>query len=246
MCRPCCALKMTLSFLACSSHPSPSMPCAFPCPVSLLSLRAAGAQCVCAAVSLRSAALSSAALMFFIGHLLRAGAGRSCAGLGGSWCSCPSHRSGHCRYHGCRGCAFTGRCRVCCALLDTKELSINAEPCRAVENLSQIHLSSTRGGGWEAAVSGQRCPTRSVAEDGASRGPSGAPAPSGPPRAEWGGRCPRRRACSRRPRAGLCVCRELLGCSWSPAPGAAPAPLSAARLRPLAAPAGLCGHSASP
>ena len=147
LCRPCCALKMTLSFLACSSHPSPSMPCAFPCPVSLLSLRAAGAQCVCAAVSLRSAALSTAALMLFIGHLLRAGAGRSCAGLGGSWCSCPSHRSGRCQCRGCRGSAFTGRCRVCCALLDTKDLSINAETCRAVENLSQIHLSSTRGVG---------------------------------------------------------------------------------------------------
>eukprot|EP00076_Gallus_gallus_P016981 XP_015136545.1 zinc finger family member 767 isoform X4 [Gallus gallus] len=44
---------------------------------------------------------------------------------------------------------------------------------------------------------------------------------------------------SRRPRAGLCVCRELLGCGSSPAPGAAPAPLSAARLRPFAAPIGL-------
>ena len=66
---------------------------------------------------------------------------------GGSWCSCPSHRSGRCRCRGCRGSAFTGRCRVCCALLDTKELSINAEPCRAVENLSQIHLLSTRGVG---------------------------------------------------------------------------------------------------
>ena len=40
-------------------------------------------------------------------------------------------------------------------------------------------------------------------------------------------------------RAGLCVCRELLGCGSSPAPGAAPAPLSAARLRPFAAPIGL-------
>ena len=38
---------------------------------------------------------------------------------GGSWCSCPSHRSRRCRCHGWRASAFTGRCRVCCALLDT-------------------------------------------------------------------------------------------------------------------------------
>lgn len=54
------------------------------------------------------------------------------------------------------------------------------------------------------SMSSSRAPqTRSEAEDGSPRGPSGPPTPAGPPRSEWGGSSPRRGAHS------CCPCRAV-------------------------------------